>query len=226
MTQAQQPVTLEALEDWKRRVNTIAACSRKDDRYRVGAELKQDIAGAIEALKAAPAAQAVEPAVVVPGQRVTVNAGALQMVVNALRRDAAEGKTARDEMADELLATVAPAPAAVAVPDERAEFEAHCASIGYCLKTNFDGTYKFDYGAEFWSGWQARAALAATPPAQMGDSPVSNVETTDPQAQDLQRDADDCFELWWADHMPNATQVEAHTAWTERRVASAAQGDA
>ncbi len=65
---------------------------------------------------AAPAAQAVEPAAVAPGQRVTVNAGALQMVVNALRRDAVEGKAARGEMADELLATVAPAPAAVAVP--------------------------------------------------------------------------------------------------------------
>lgn len=34
------------------------------------------------------------------------------------------------------------------------------------------------------------ALLAATPPAQMGDSPVSNVETTDPQAQDVQREAD------------------------------------
>ena len=32
-----------------------------------------------------------------------VNAGALQMVVNALRRDAAEGKVIRGEMADELL---------------------------------------------------------------------------------------------------------------------------
>lgn len=32
----------------------------------------------------------------------TVNAGALQMVINALRRDAAEGKSVRGEMADEL----------------------------------------------------------------------------------------------------------------------------
>lgn len=35
---------------------------------------------------------------------VLVDAGALQMVVNALRRDAEEGKHARGEMADELLA--------------------------------------------------------------------------------------------------------------------------
>jgi hypothetical protein len=34
-----------------------------------------------------------------------VNAGALQMVINALRRDAEEGKAVRGEMADELLAT-------------------------------------------------------------------------------------------------------------------------
>ncbi|GEM_PF-6669013 len=47
-----------------------------------------------------------------------------------------------------------------------------------------------------------------------------------PQAQDVQREADDCFELWWADHMPNATQVEAFAAWTERRAAGAAQGEA
>ena len=41
----------------------------------------------------------------VPSGMRLVNAGALQMVINALRRDAEEGKAARGEMADELLAT-------------------------------------------------------------------------------------------------------------------------
>ena len=40
----------------------------------------------------------------VPPGCVAVNAGALQMVVNALRRDADDGKTVRGEMADELIA--------------------------------------------------------------------------------------------------------------------------
>lgn len=53
---------------------------------------------AVEAIKQLAAAQ--------QGVRkgVLVDAGALQMVVNALRRDAEEGKHARGEMADELLA--------------------------------------------------------------------------------------------------------------------------
>jgi hypothetical protein len=40
----------------------------------------------------------------VPDGYVLVKSGALQMVVNALRRDAADGKTVRGEMADELIA--------------------------------------------------------------------------------------------------------------------------
>lgn len=44
------------------------------------------------------------------GGMILVNAGALQMVINALRRDAEEGKVVRGEMADELLATVRQAP--------------------------------------------------------------------------------------------------------------------
>lgn len=42
----------------------------------------------------------------VPSGMCLVNAGALQMVINALRRDAEEGKVVRGEMADELLASV------------------------------------------------------------------------------------------------------------------------
>ena len=41
-------------------------------------------------------------------QKVTVDAGALQMVINALRKDAEEGKVVRGEMVDELLKTVTP----------------------------------------------------------------------------------------------------------------------
>ena len=46
----------------------------------------------------------------IPSGMCLVNAGALQMVINALRRDAEEGKAVRGEMADELLATVRQAP--------------------------------------------------------------------------------------------------------------------
>ena len=46
----------------------------------------------------------------VPGEMKPVNAGALQMVINALHRDAEEGKVVRGEMADELLATVGQVP--------------------------------------------------------------------------------------------------------------------
>ncbi|MDR2327852.1 MAG: hypothetical protein LBE51_20925 [Acidovorax sp.] len=49
--QAQRaPLTAGVLEDWKRRVNTLAACSLKADRYRVGSALKHDIADAIAAM--------------------------------------------------------------------------------------------------------------------------------------------------------------------------------
>ncbi|MNY75442.1 hypothetical protein D3C86_2147160 [compost metagenome] len=41
---------------------------------------------------------------------VLVGAGAIQMVVNALRRDAEEGKLARGEMVDALLASMHAAP--------------------------------------------------------------------------------------------------------------------
>lgn len=40
------------------------------------------------------------------GTRVSVDSGALQMVINALRRDATEGKLVRGEMADELERTI------------------------------------------------------------------------------------------------------------------------
>ena len=41
-------------------------------------------------------------------RRVSVDSGALAMVLNALRRDAAEGKASRQEMVDELEATISP----------------------------------------------------------------------------------------------------------------------
>jgi hypothetical protein len=49
-------VSIEKLEDWKRRVNTLATCGLKADRYRVGSALKQDIADAIAAAPQPPEA--------------------------------------------------------------------------------------------------------------------------------------------------------------------------
>lgn len=45
----EENVSREKLEDWKRRVNTLASCGLKDDRYRFGSALKQEIADAIAA---------------------------------------------------------------------------------------------------------------------------------------------------------------------------------
>ena len=53
---------------------------------------------AIEAWNARAAVQAN-----VPDGMVLVNAGALNMIINVLRRDADEGRTVRGEMADEIL---------------------------------------------------------------------------------------------------------------------------
>lgn len=47
-----------------------------------------------------------KPAVQIKQYRIEVDAGALQMVINALRRDAADGKLVRGEMADELERTM------------------------------------------------------------------------------------------------------------------------
>ena len=46
---------------------------------------------------------------------------------------------------------------------ERAAFEAWCQSIGFTTWRSVEGDYLSNYGAELWSGWKARAALAAAP---------------------------------------------------------------
>ena len=50
------------------------------------------------------------------GRRVAVDAGALQMVINALRRDADDGRTVRGEMADALLAAAPELAEPAAIP--------------------------------------------------------------------------------------------------------------
>lgn len=94
----------------------------------------------------------------------------LSMILSALDRDAAEGKTVRGEMAEELrtlLATAQPADhsehtlnmaAHPAADGEREAFEAYCQTTGYTLKTGDSGRYLGGYGAEIWAGWKARAA--------------------------------------------------------------------
>lgn len=111
------------LEETKRRV--IAMRKWSDDEIRSAHLNKQECGRyastpvhmawlswqARAALAATPATvQVVLPEPDTSGMRL-VNAGALQMVINALRRDADEGKAVRGEMADELLAGVS-APAA------------------------------------------------------------------------------------------------------------------
>lgn len=48
-TRSTPVVSVETLEAWKRRVNTLATCGLKADRYRIGAELKQVMVDAIAA---------------------------------------------------------------------------------------------------------------------------------------------------------------------------------
>lgn len=43
---------------------------------------------------------------------------------------------------------------------ERKDFEVWCKRIGFTTLRNYEGDYVRGYGAELWSGWQARAALA------------------------------------------------------------------
>lgn len=47
-------VSIEKLEDWKRRVNSLATCGLKVARYRIGSALKRDIADAISAAPQPP----------------------------------------------------------------------------------------------------------------------------------------------------------------------------
>jgi hypothetical protein len=55
----------------------------------------------------------------VDARHVLVERGALQAVVNMLRRDEAEGRAVRGEMADELMCGVSPAVDALTLTDER-----------------------------------------------------------------------------------------------------------
>lgn len=67
----------------------------------------------------------------VPSGMRLVNAGALKMVINALRRDAEEGKAARGEMADELLATATGLPAQEVDAVDPVQAAADAASVGH-----------------------------------------------------------------------------------------------
>lgn len=50
-SQAQRvALSIETLNGWKRRVNQVATCSRKDERYQVAIALKQDIADVIDGI--------------------------------------------------------------------------------------------------------------------------------------------------------------------------------
>lgn len=109
--------------------------------------------------------------------------------------------------------------APVAVPDERA------ASIRYDVLHEFATKHRVDYNELCTT---ARAALAATPAAAPNTESVliDGVAYDVPPAvagELLSLHLDlvaatpavpaEGFELWWADHMPNATQAEAWAAW-------------
>lgn len=64
----------------------------------------------------------------------------------------------------------ASAPAAVAVPDERAAFEKWASFVGYSIKRWRDDANLYEDNAteDAWIAWEARAALAAAPAAPAG----------------------------------------------------------
>lgn len=107
------------------------------------------VLGAREALAAHEAeAQAV------PGGYVLVNAGALQMVRNALRRDSESGKTARGEMLDEFdKATLVAAPQPEAVREDPENDPPARESSDWAPPKDYDGDGSVDA--------MARRALAA-----------------------------------------------------------------
>lgn len=52
--QGEVRISIDRLNDWRERVNTIAALTLKDDRYRYGSALKREIASVIDAAPRAP----------------------------------------------------------------------------------------------------------------------------------------------------------------------------
>ena len=96
---------------------------------------------------------------------VMVERGALHMVVNALRRDAEEGRSVRGEMADMLLTAPPTAPSTEASEPvgEREAFEAHWYDFYHAgsIQADADGTY---WPKEVQCAWQAWQAARTTPP--------------------------------------------------------------
>jgi hypothetical protein len=85
-----------------------------------------------------------------------VDKGALQMVINALRRDAAEGKVARGEMADALEAQLASGQQPLSELDA---FEEWAKSMK--CRPESPANVRSVLIAGMWAAWQARAIEAA-----------------------------------------------------------------
>ena len=75
-------------------------------------------------------------------RRVSVDSGAIAMVLNALRRDAAEGKASRQEMVDELEATISPAPDRAEVLRLADEMTTHAAMATHIGHMGMDNAAK------------------------------------------------------------------------------------
>ena len=95
----------EAFEAWVRADTTL----HLDRDMRGYADMTAELLWHAWQASRAAMAPAGEP-VARSARRVSVDSGAIAMVLNALRRDAAEGKASRQEMVDELEATISPAP--------------------------------------------------------------------------------------------------------------------
>ena len=75
-------------------------------------------------------------------RRVSVDSGAIAMVLNALRRDATEGKASRQEMVDELEATISPAPDRAEVLRLADEMTTHAAMATHIGHMGMDNAAK------------------------------------------------------------------------------------
>lgn len=94
-----------------------------------------------------------------PDGWVLVDRGALNMVINALRRDAEEGRQVRGEMADLLSAAPATPQPAAQQGDEREAFDQWFR--GYQFLPDDADTTQYDEAFLAFKAWQARAALTA-----------------------------------------------------------------
>lgn len=168
------PITEVTLRDWKDRINTLASCSTRSDRVRLGSALKQDIADAIAAQQAQPSEPVCNPHPKAPhgfNRNGSHNAG--RYVCDCGGWDAWDAGYSAGWQAGF---------------DADAPEQAQAEAMHY-THADLDRAYS--------AGLVEGERLAIQQAEAVPIKPEQNL-----------------FELWWADHMPEATVNAAWDAWT------------